>query len=252
MKNVKSKLALAAGFAMTFGSAIAASAAPITFAQFHELTTGNPNLFSYTEHGGDGGATASLTAVSVPVSFSYVGIPGLPADLSGNVAATLTLTTTTNQPAVSLMGVIDDQQFPTVSTLTITKDTPAAEGSGSQDVLLSMNFNGQLFATPGGSVAQLTGQTAVGNSITYSSDFLSFTNSPPQDFAVSLSSWVSSGDSGPVEVDSQTGFFNSATAAGVGTFDTSVGSTTFFPEPTSLSILALGAIPMLRRRRAAR
>jgi len=250
MKSVKSKLALAAGVVLTLGSAGAVFAAPITFAQFHELTAGNPNLFSYTETGVAGG-TATITALSVPVSFSYIGIPGLPADLSGSLNALLSLTTTTNQPAVNLLGVTDAQAFPTTSTLEITLPSAAAEGTGTQTVLLDMSFTGQLFATPGGGTAQLTGQTGLGNSITYSSDFLKFTNSPPQDFALSLSSWTSA-DGGPVEVDPISGFFNPATAAGVGTFDTSVGSTTFFPEPNpgALCLVALAAVPLLRRRRS--
>jgi hypothetical protein len=242
MNITKSKLALAAAAALTLGSAITASAAPTTFAQFHELTTGNPNLFSYTE----GTGTATLSALSIPVSFSYTGLVGLPADLQGNQAATLTITTTTNQPAVSLMGMFEDEQFPVLSTLTITRDTPAAEGSGTQTNLLTLNFTGQLLAAPGGNTAQFTGETALGNSVTYSSDFINLTNVLPQNYAISFSSWTSA-DSGGVEVDPTSGFLNSATAAGVGTFDGSVA----VPEPASLSFLALAALPMLKRRRRA-
>jgi hypothetical protein len=149
---------------------------------------------------------------------------------------------------VSLNGVIDEEIFqPTLDTLTITRNTPAAEGMGTQTNLLTVNFTGELLAGLGGDTAQLTGQTALGDTVNYSSDFVNL-SAHPADFSLGFTSWTALGDGAGVEYNSSTGFLNPSTAAGTGSFDISA-----VPEPTVGAILGAGVIGMMaKRRRVAR
>jgi len=226
-------------------------ASPVTFAQFQEATTGSgsPNLFTYSTTGTTSSAgTAKLTA-SAPVTFSYQSIPGLPADLTGPLAATLTLTAATAGAEGSPFAGFGLQAFnsQTSDTLSIALNTPVNNGYGPQSNLLTMKFTGTLGGFLNGFAAQLTGQTANSASIAYSSDFLVL-GSSVEDYTVNFTSWTSS-DSNGLEAASS-GFFQNATAAGTGTFDDgSVSAVAPIPEPVTsmLAAAAFGSI-ILRRR----
>ncbi len=241
----------------SFAAAIAAllgttpaHAAVVTFAQYEEaVSTSNANLFTYTETGTSStGGTAKLTSVSIPVTFSFESLPGLPADLQGPQAATLTLTTSTSAAVTNATApAVAQQPFNLVGsdTLTITRNTPAAEGTGPKTNLLTMTFTGTLNAQDGGGTAQLTGQTALGFAVNYSSNFVTFNSPTVQDYSLNFTSWTTTADSGGVEFDSTSNFFKTATAAGTGSFDTNSVSV---PEPVSAA-LVLGSLGLLVRRR---
>ena len=89
-----------------------------------------------------------------------------PADLQGPQNATATLTSSsTSDVATGFSDSIDDQQImgngEMTDVLAITRDTPAAEGSGSRTNLLTMTFTGQLFGEIGGLTPQLSGSNAL-------------------------------------------------------------------------------------------
>jgi hypothetical protein len=230
-----------------------ANAAVVTFAQYEEaIVPGNANVFTYTETGTAGsGGTATITATSVPVTFTYESLSGLPADLTGPQSATLTLTSTTTT-GYATAGTLAVQQFGTKTsdTLTITRNTAAAEGTGAKTNLLTMTFTGQLIADPGGFTAQLTGQSPLGYSISYATDFGTFVpvaSATTEDYAISFSSWITTADGNGVETDSTHNFFKNATAASSGTFDYA----TAVPEPV-MAVPMLGGLGLLSLRRRRR
>jgi len=255
-----SKGAAMGAIAGALWAASSAKAAPVTFAEYEQNnSTTNANLFNYTEAGiaGTGGA-ATLTAVSIPVTFSYESLPGLPADLQGPQAATLTLTSATAQGVftIPIGGVTIGQELfnvPAGDTLTITRNTPAAEGGGTRKDLLTMsNFTGELSGPIGGFTSDLSGQTSLGFSMSYASDFLDFTNSTVRDYSLGYTSWTSTIDGTGLTTDSTSGFYKTATAAGTGSFDAGAGPTVTVPEPatTILGLAGVGILFLRRRNKA--
>jgi hypothetical protein len=253
---------------VAFASTPAARAAttPVTFADFSEATgASNANQFVYTDNGAEASAQLTTSAACIPVVFDFVSIPGLPADLSGPQNAMLTLTNVTTTSAVDTIPISLSQTIAVQSisgdiahsqVLTITRDKPASEGSGSMDVLLQMTFTGELAGLLGTRIPILQGSTTTGNIVSYASDFLAFTSAgASSDFNVAFSSWNTDSDNNGLEqsltpLDTN---FGSATAAGAGTFDTTISAVTIgggIPEPTgSMVAAAIGGIAMLRRRR---
>jgi len=248
-----------------------ANAQPITFAQFSEADNlANPNLFAYVDNGPGGdaelitsnnGTSNDPTVASIPVVFNYQSIsPYLPADLQGNQDATLTLTCSTKDDVFSAGADVDAQEFEaggeTDDVLTITRDTPAAEGGGTRTNLLTMYFYPAVltgFSYYGGTeTPQLFGGETIGSYIYYSSDFLNFGAGSvvDSDFSMTFSSWTSYDGNG-LEFSPVDGYFAEATAAGTGTFDTSPEYISV-PEPASLGMLATGMLLMARRRKRSR
>jgi PEP-CTERM motif len=265
-----SKLAVAVGASiglvgLAFAPTAHAAITPVTFAQF-EQAGASSNSFAYVDNGGltpgtglPGGSTpdaqfltsgAGGLGAAIPVTFQYLSLASLPADLQGPLSATLALTSATTSPVIPLGGVIDDQNITgdgsITDTLSITLDSPAAEGSGSKTNLLTVVFTGQLVGEGGSRTPQLSGNTALGDSVTFSSDFLTFDAAQARDFSLTFTSWTTGADSGGLEVDPLDSFYQSATAAGTGTFDA-----TIIPEPSTIAILALGSFGLLSRRRLA-
>jgi hypothetical protein len=111
--------------------------------------------------------------------------------------------------------------------ITITRDTPAAEGNGGRTLLLQAVFTPFTFSGSGGSGA--LGASTLTGTVTFTSDFLGFQNSTERDLALAFSS-ISPGLS-----IGANGFFNNFTAAGTGSFS---ANNIVFPGPT-LNILAL-------------
>jgi hypothetical protein len=149
---------------------------------------------------------------------------------------------------------IDDQQVmgtgDLTDTLAITRDTPASEGTGSRTNLLSLTFTGQLFGEIGGLTPQLSGSTSA-YTVDYTSDFLSFAGSTERDYAITFTSWTTDANDandGLGLMPSTDNFFEAATAAGSGTFDSNV--VTVAPEAaTFASMLGASFSLLLRRRR---
>jgi hypothetical protein len=227
---------------------------PATFGQFHQTSSGaDANNFSYLNHFGGTGDSQLVTLPSggspggpISVVFNYLTIGGsLPADLQGNQDATLRLTSSTKDAVVIFGGVIGDQQIlgngDLPNVLTITRNTPAAEGLGTRTILLQMTFTAQLLGALN-SNPQLSGDTSIGYTVNYSSDFITFPGSQ-HSFSLTFSSWTPG-------LTKANDFYAAATAAGAGTFASNTFST---PEPGTFALLSFGAltlaIPAWRRRR---
>jgi len=238
------------------GVSSAAHASAVSFAQFTQSAPGG-NGFSYVNNGLGNDAefdTNGLTTggLAIPVNFTFLIVSGpLPADLQGVQNATLTLTTSTTSPVTTSgpfsMEAVTGAGAQT-DTLTITRDTPAAEGTGSRTNLLTVSFTGNFIGVLGGLTPQLEADSTLGNTVTYSSDFLNFTNAIQRDFSSTFTSWITAADGNGLEIDPTDGFYASATSAGTGTFDAAVS----IPEPASTAPAALiagAAIFAFRRSR---
>jgi len=200
-----------------------------TFAQFFERD--GDSAFSYTSSGTAGaGGSAGLATPNVAIYFQYLGITNLPADLAGIQNAHLAFTSFTSLgPTVSSNGFDNVFNGSGVNSamITITRDTPAAEGNGSRTLLLQAVFTPFVFSGSGGSGA-LNASSLTGT-VTFTSDFLGFQASVERDLALAFSS-ISPG----LNIGAN-GFFSSFKAAGTGTF-------------SSDHIVAVGPAPTLNIR----
>jgi hypothetical protein len=245
-----------AGAIVLTGASWASAQTPVTFAQVESASSNTTSeLYAYTNNGVGSDAEFStdsggVLGAPIAVDFTFLqGLGALPADLQGVQNATLTLTSSTTKAVTPAGGgivasqLIDGSGAVKTDTLTITRDTPAAagEGTGSRTNLLTMVFTGDLIGVVGGSTPELFGDTALSDTVTYSSDFLNFSSATEEDFNLALSSWdplVTPPAGLGIAAD---GYYNSAGAAGVGTFDFQ-GAATVIPEPTSTALAAVGGL----------
>jgi len=176
------------------GASAPAFADTTTFGQFLQRNPAT-RLFQYAKH--DSGAvkkaelhttgTASgNTTASIPI-FYILSVAGLPADLVGLQNAHLTVDFVSNLGTTG-SGADRVQMFDTVTdgSISIVRDSAAAEGTGARTNLLTVSFtNAELDASNGsGSFTFKTNSTSV---ITYTSDFLDFSNVVAKDFSFSFS-----------------------------------------------------------------
>jgi len=186
-------VAFLAGVALVAGLAGPAHADK-TFGQFLQRTP-SARLFQYVKK--DSGATkkAELHTTGTATGNSTASIPvyyifsetGLPVDLDGLQNAHLTVdfisdlgTTGTGNDRMQLFDTV------TSGTISILRDTAAAEGSGSRTNLLTVSFSdAQLDASQNS--GSFTFQSNVGSVINYSSDFLDLSNFVNEDFSFSFS-----------------------------------------------------------------
>jgi hypothetical protein len=244
--------ALAVAVFSTMANPSSAKASTLTFAQFSEADPGG-NLFSYVDNvaGGNsqfGTSTGGPLGAPIPVNFTYLTMGGsLPADLTGNQAASLSMISTsatpvTSVPIPSLSITLGAQQFPTVQTNTISiiRNTPAAEGTGTRTNLLTVAFTGQLLGTLGGRTPQYSADTGLGFTVNYTSDFLTFNDQLEKDFSLTFSSWTNVGNGNGLAL-AASNFFASALASGAGTFDASVVPV---PEPATWLLGAAGLLAL--------
>jgi PEP-CTERM motif len=260
---------IAAMFPLATAVTARAANSPVTFAQFEQSTaSSNSNQFAYLDNGPAADAvltteSAGVNGVSIPVNFTFLTVSGsLPADLRGPLQAHLTLTTNTTaavQTVNAFGGTLAHQQvFGTSAApdvLAITLDSPAAEGTGSRTNLLTMSFTGGLLGQLGQATPSLSGNTANGDTVTYSSDFVGFSSSAANDFNVAFTSWVTNLVGGGLSLSATAGdsYFASATAAGAATFDsTIVPSTTSSPVPEpatgGMALIGIGLLTLTARR----
>jgi hypothetical protein len=260
---MKYSTSLLIGTVIFFSGTAVVHADPVTFAQFEEENPvgSSPNQFTYQNNGASSdsellSAGGGIVGTSIPVEFSYEsGVPNIPLDLQGPQAATLTLSASSLTPVTTAFGGTVASQPLTgaghvVDSLTITRDTPAAEGSGSRTTLLQVTFTGNLMGFLGGTTPQLIGDTGLGDTVNYNSDFLALeTTLTPRDFAVTFSSWFTTADGNGLEVNPD-GYYSSATAAASGTFDANFAVASV-PDPNPLImgvVLMFGVYKLARRR----
>lgn len=183
-----------AGVLLAAAASVPAGADTTTFGQFLQRAP-SARLFQYLNL--DSGATKKAelrttgtatgnTVASIPVYY-ILSAPVLPADLTGLQNAHLTVDFISNLGTVA-SGSSRVQMFDTVTSgkISIIRDTAAAEGANTRKNLLTVTFTGaELDASNGaGSFTFTTNPTSV---ITYTSDFLDFSNLVTRDFSLSFS-----------------------------------------------------------------
>jgi hypothetical protein len=209
-----------------------------TFAQFFE--SGGGSAFSYTASGTAGaGGSARLGTTNVAIYFQYMGITNLPADLAGIQNAHLAFTSfTTLGPTVASEGFneVFNGSGANAAMITITRDTPAAEGNGGRTLLLEAIFTPFVLSGSGGSGT--LNASSISGTVAFTSDFLAFQGSVQRDLALALSS-IS-----PALSIGANGFFAAFRAAATGTFSAQGFENLVAPGPT-LEIRALpGAVQL--------
>lgn len=199
-----------------------ASADPVQFATFNQV--GNDKPFTFTNTG----AGATFTA-STQVSFNFTGIPGLPAELTGDQSATLTLTATASSPTI-VNGPIFDQPLNN-AVLSFTRNAP----SGGLTNLLTVNFSGLLSGRNGSRAATVDASNTSGDTVLFTSSFLDFSQTISRSLALGFSAVTPMISNGPG------GFLASFTASGVGTFSSEPPPfVNAIPLPASIVMLGAG------------
>ncbi|MGC4047836.1 MAG: PEP-CTERM sorting domain-containing protein [Armatimonas sp.] len=182
------------------------------------------------------GSTFGLTSASIPVTFRYKIANGY-GGIDQNIDATMTLTSlVSGGPGGFDQGIGDIQ-------LSITANTPI----NGQTNLLSMGATGRLTSQAGSDIANFGGNTRNNFIVGFSSDFLDFTNTTDRAFNFALNSL------NPPAGLNGNGYMNTWNATGLGNFATIPAAQTTVPEPATLALLGLAAIPgvvALRRRRS--
>jgi hypothetical protein len=209
----------------------------VTFAQFIERNGSQDFVFASTPSV----ATFQTIADGSPIYFVYQNVPMLPADLQGPQLAHIYLSATTTSPAIQVAGdpPRDIQRFNGTVTIQIIRDTPSTGGTGSQRNLLTMVIN------PNGAMQSSLAGDNLGDVVTYtasepeqiitvSSDFLGFTPGSQESVGLTFSSVNPPLTIGPG------GFLNIFTAAGVGTFGTSMAP--IYSPPTAAAVTINGRV----------
>ncbi|MBA3786621.1 MAG: carboxypeptidase regulatory-like domain-containing protein [Acidobacteria bacterium] len=204
------------------------TSASVTFAQFNQ-TTNRPD-FVFTNSSPV--SSFATTAGGAPVSFTFLGIAGLPAELSGPQSARAFFSCQTSVTAFVNVGRIT-QPFNGTCTIQIIRDVPATTPSGGSgtNLLTATIVNdpttSDLSGDTNSNSAGFTASTPL-QMITFSSDFLSFGATQTRNLALGFSSV------NPLLSQNPNGFLNSFTASGAGTFASC-------PAPTFMPPTAAGA-----------
>lgn len=215
--------------ALALSPAVApARAGTVPFATFSQ-PTGNP--FSWTTSTVGGTTTGTFSGTS-EITFNFTSASGLP---TNDIAATLVLNATTTMAAVSFGSLVVEPI--TTGTLSIT------DNSNSQ-TLLHMDFSGALSSVLGSTNANLAGDSANGNTVSYSSQFPGLFFNAGGSFNIQLPTLSPS-----TSINTNTGFLNPFTTSAYGTF---TGSLNAVPLPASIAMLGTGimapaSLALLRR-----
>ena len=199
----------------------------VTFAQYSQKFGGQDFVFTNSS------PVSSFATVQggSAVNFNYLNIAGLPAELMGTQDARVFFNCTT-----STLGFVNvgrtTQPFNNTCTVQIIRSFPASVGFGSRTNLLTAvivndpttsDLSGDTNSNSAGYTASTPNQT-----VTFTSDFVSFGASQSRNLALGFSSINPNFSINP------NGFLNSFTAAGTGTFASC-------PAPTFMPPTAAGA-----------
>jgi hypothetical protein len=235
---MKCSYAYLASAVVLAASAVPAHAATETFGQFIQKTP-SARLFSYTNQDSGANKKAEIKGTDIPVYF-LLGLAGLPADLTGLQDAHLSVDFVSNLGTTG-SGTSRVQMFDSLTSGSISfiRDTAAGEGDGTKTNLLTVSFsNAELDASQGN--GSFTFKSNTDSVITFSSDFLDFTNVLSKDFSFSFSG-ASPTFSAPLGNSGRNTSFS-----GSGTFASDPAPLVFgdVPEPASWALM-LGGFGLL-------
>ena len=207
-------------------SALPSLAAPVTFGQGLEQSA------SQDFHLVDTGSGVTLTASS-QIFFVFSNVAGLPSDLTGPLAATLTLNLASSSPDTISNGVISEGGF--TGTFSIILNTAINGQTNLLSGTITSLADATLSGKSGGTSASLSASTPPPGAVSYNSAFVSFVNPVTEDLAFSLSSVV------PSFVDNGSGYLAAFNAAGSETFSSNPPPiVTASPEPISMLLIGFG------------
>jgi len=220
------------------GASVPAQAAT-TFGQFLQRVP-SARLFQYLKQDSGThkkaeirttGTATGNTVASIPVYY-IMSVPNLPADLVGLQNAHLTVDLISNLGTTGT-GADRVQLFDTITsgTISVIRDTAAAEGTFARTNLLTVSFtNAELDASNGS--GSFTFKTNANSVISYSSDFLDFSQVVSKDFSFSFSGASPSFSANLGSSGASTRF------SGTGTFGSN-------PEPTTIGVPEVSTWTML-------
>jgi len=194
-----------------------ASAASVEFANFNAPGVNQP--FHFTNNGGTSG---TIAVSSMPITFNFTAASGLGTSVH---QAILTLSGTTFTPA-GVLGTLVDQRISGPAQLSITE-----VGTG-KNLLSITSFTGDITGRLGGPNASLSGADTVGDTVTYTSDFLTFTQ-PGNSYNLALAGIT------PVLSIGPGNFLNTFAANITGQFSAMVLAV---PAPSSVAMLGTGLV----------
>lgn len=184
--GVMNRLAIIAVGTLLLGVTSSARADSITFGQFFQKDV-SQRLFRYNNEDVGASKAAEIYTTSstgsdalgwVPIFYNMSGNL-LPRDLQGLQDAHLQVDFFSNAGTTG-SGVSRQQLFGN-GAITITRDTPALEGLNGRTNLLTVSFtDGRLDASQNN--GSFTFKSTDGSVITYTSDFLDFSNAAEKDF----------------------------------------------------------------------
>jgi hypothetical protein len=201
----------------------------ITFAQFQQGSTPPANPFTFSNAGA--GSTFSVSG-SIPVNFTYqvasnTYFGGTPVGVV--IPALMTFNAMVSGPATSAGGF--DFQGLQLTNMTFTAVVPWL---GKSNLLSLINSTGVLQGKDLGNTAGFAGDSATGDIVNFTSDFLpSFAGAMSQNYSLSFSSVK------PTLKIAGNGYLRTFTASGTGTF------AEVTPEAGSLALLSFGVLPLV-------
>jgi len=236
-----------------------------TFASFN-LRGGAANPFTYTNASGPN-STFTLVTTQIPVTFTYqvpngFGAAGTPIDAVLTFSAQVNGVVTKADGSALTGSPANTAVKQMLKNVTFTFTSLSAGNLPGTDLLTTTASTGALTGVIGGRTLNFNGDTGLGNSVNYSSDFLNFSNTIEQDFSFGFTSLKTIGTNGALSVKTTgnlangKGNFNPFTTSGGGTFDSDPAPLAPSPEPAPVAAFLIGgmglALLAFRGRKASR